>query len=54
MTRKEKELVKLVVELREMFRKEKKYEISDMIREELRKVGIEVQDTEKGPKIEIK
>jgi len=44
-------LAKLATSLREELRKRGEYKISDRAREELRKAGIEVQDTEKGPLI---
>ena len=43
-------LIQIIVDLREELRKMKVYDISDRIREELRKTGIELQDTPEGPK----
>ncbi|MHA1828705.1 MAG: cysteine--tRNA ligase [Candidatus Heimdallarchaeaceae archaeon] len=40
-------LVKLLIELRQSFRKEKKWEMSDKIRDELKKAGIALEDTPK-------
>jgi len=52
-TEREKKMAELLAELREGFRKEKKYEISDKIREELGKLGVIIEDTAKGPKIKF-
>ena len=43
-------LIQIIVDVREELRKRKIYEISDRIREELRRAGIELQDTPEGPK----
>jgi len=43
-------LIQIIVDLREELRKMKAYNISDRIREELRKTGIELQDTPEGPR----
>ncbi len=43
-------LVQIIVDIREELRKMKAYDISDRIREELRKTGIELQDTPEGPR----
>ncbi|MFX1343823.1 MAG: cysteine--tRNA ligase [Promethearchaeota archaeon] len=44
------ELMGLIINLRENARKEKNYELSDEIREKLRNVGIQIEDTEDGPR----
>ncbi|MHA1987955.1 MAG: cysteine--tRNA ligase, partial [Promethearchaeota archaeon] len=44
------ELMDLIIDIREKSRKEKNYEISDQIREKLRAVGIQIEDTDKGPR----
>ncbi|MFW9897475.1 MAG: cysteine--tRNA ligase [Candidatus Thorarchaeota archaeon] len=44
------ELMDLMIDIREKARKEKNYEISDQIREKLRAVGIQIEDTESGPR----
>ncbi len=43
-SKREKELVKLLLELRQIFRRRKEFEISDKIRAKLKELGIEVQD----------
>ena len=43
------ELMDLIISIREKSRKEKNYELSDQIREKLRAVGIQIEDTESGP-----
>ncbi len=43
-----KELIELLVELREQFRKRKDFEASDRIRSRLRELGIVLEDTPKG------
>ena len=43
------ELMDLIVNIREKARKEKNYELSDDIREKLRSVGIQIEDSEDGP-----
>ncbi|RLG48042.1 MAG: cysteine--tRNA ligase [Thermoproteota archaeon] len=43
-------LIQIIVDIREELRKMKAYDISDRIREELRKTGIELQDTPEGPR----
>ena len=48
------ELVDMIVEVREKLREKGEYELSDEIREKLRKVGVEVQDTEDGIKWNFK
>ncbi|MBS7611434.1 cysteine--tRNA ligase [Candidatus Bathyarchaeota archaeon] len=37
-------LIQLIVEVREIFRREKRYDISDMIRNRLRELGVELED----------
>ncbi len=49
---KKKKIEKLLKE-REKARKEKNFEKADEIREELKEMGIEVKDTEKGPKWKV-
>jgi len=44
------ELMALIVNIRENARNSKNYEISDQIRENLRAVGIQIEDTDKGPR----
>ena len=44
------ELMELIINVRETARKEKNYELSDEIREKLRVVGIQIEDTENGPR----
>lgn len=45
-----KEIIQILLEIREDLRKKKLFELSDKIRDELKKVGIEIYDTPKGPK----
>lgn len=47
------ELMDLIINIREIARKEKNYELSDQIREKLRAVGIQIEDTEDGPRWKI-
>jgi len=47
------ELMDLIFTIRENARKEKNYELSDQIREKLRAVGIQIEDTEIGPRWKI-
>ncbi len=47
-------LIQIIVDIREELRKMKIYNISDRIREELRRTGIELQDTPEGPKWKLK
>ncbi|PLV59419.1 cysteine--tRNA ligase [Thermotoga sp. KOL6] len=42
------ELIKILIDVREMLRKEKKYDLSDEIRERLKKIGINLKDTPRG------
>lgn len=42
------DLIELILEIREIERKKKNYEITDAIREKLRKMGIEIEDTPNG------
>ena len=44
------ELVRIIIELREHFRKRKDWEVSDEIREKLRKLGITIEDSSDEPK----
>jgi cysteinyl-tRNA synthetase len=43
-------LMELIISLRDKARKEKNYELSDEIREKLRSTGIQIEDTEDGPR----
>ena len=43
-------LMELIISLRDKSRKEKNYELSDEIREKLRSTGIQIEDTEDGPR----
>ncbi|MEM3407721.1 MAG: DALR domain-containing protein, partial [Nitrososphaerota archaeon] len=43
-----KDLLKIILEIREIEREKKNYELSDSIREKLRKLGIEIEDTPYG------
>ena len=47
------ELMELIISLRGKARKEKNYELSDEIREKLRSAGIQIEDTEDGPRWKI-
>ncbi|MFX0006437.1 MAG: cysteine--tRNA ligase [Promethearchaeota archaeon] len=47
------ELMDIVIDIREQARKEKNYELGDNIREKLRKVGIQLEDTPDGPQWKI-
>ena len=47
--KKEKELMAIILEIRENARKKKDWNTADNIRKELDKVGIEIQDTVEGP-----
>jgi cysteinyl-tRNA synthetase len=44
------ELMDFIIKMREKARKEKNYELSDQIREKLQSVGIQIEDTESGPR----
>ncbi|AEH24727.1 cysteine--tRNA ligase [Pyrococcus yayanosii] len=44
----EEALIKLLVDVRAQLRKEKRYDLADKIREELRKLGIQLEDTPQG------
>ncbi|MBY8985157.1 MAG: cysteine--tRNA ligase [Candidatus Lokiarchaeota archaeon] len=44
------ELMDFIISIREKSRKEKNYELSDQIREKLLAVGIQIEDTESGPR----
>ncbi|NIQ04849.1 MAG: cysteine--tRNA ligase [Candidatus Korarchaeota archaeon] len=48
-----KKLVELLLDIREELRRTKKYEFADKIRERLRDIGIEIEDTEEGPEFSI-
>lgn len=41
-------MINFSLDIREMLRRRKIYEIADVIRKRLRKIGIEVEDTENG------
>ncbi len=43
-------LIRLLVNMREESRRSGDYEASDWIRDELRKLGVEVEDTSEGPR----
>lgn len=43
-------LMELIISLRDKVRKDKNYELSDEIREKLRAAGIQIEDTEDGPR----
>lgn len=47
-------LIQLIVDVREIFRKEKRYELSDTIRSRLRELGVELEDTISGVKWKVK
>ena len=40
--------MKLIIDLRLKFRQEKNFEMSDFIRDELKKSGVELKDTKEG------
>jgi cysteinyl-tRNA synthetase len=42
------DLIRLLVDVRSELRKRKMWELSDKIREELRRLGVELQDTPSG------
>jgi cysteinyl-tRNA synthetase len=42
------ELLKLLIEVRDVLRKEKRYDLSDRIRDHLREIGIILKDTPSG------
>jgi len=44
-------LVNMLLEIRELFRKERRYQIADEIRQRLAELGFEIEDTAKGPKL---
>lgn len=44
-------LVNMLLEIRELFRKERRYQIADEIRQKLAELGFEIEDTAKGPKL---
>lgn len=46
--------VKNLVQLREQYRKEKKWQKADEVRKEIQKMGYQVEDTKKGPVIKIR
>ena len=43
----------IVIDIREQARKEKNYKLSDKIRENLKKAGIQLEDTPDGPQWKI-
>lgn len=47
------ELMKIIINLREKARKDKNYELSDEIREKLKKAGIQIEDDAEGPRWKI-
>ncbi|MEQ9715024.1 MAG: cysteine--tRNA ligase [Candidatus Asgardarchaeum sp.] len=48
-----KKLLELIINVRSELRRNKMYELSDLIREKLRELGIELQDTKKGTRYYI-
>ena len=50
-TPRELKMAKMLAELREVFRRNKDFKISDEVREHLRKEGVEIDDSKQGPKI---
>ncbi len=46
----ERELIELLLDIRNRMRKEKNYEIADMIRDSLAEMGIKIEDTKEGTK----
>ena len=44
-----KKIINLILNVREDARKRKDWGTSDNIRDELKKIGYEIQDTDKGP-----
>jgi cysteinyl-tRNA synthetase len=46
--------IQLLVEIREIFRREKRYDISDMIRNRLKEIGVELEDVAGGTKWKIR
>lgn len=48
------ELLNLLLEVRELMRREKRYEIADNIRKRLLELGFEIEDTSRGPKLKYK
>ena len=46
--------IQLLVEVREIFRREKRYDVSDMIRSKLREIGVELEDTVEGTRWRIR
>jgi cysteinyl-tRNA synthetase len=47
-------LIELALQMREQARKKKDFEMADKIRDELNRLGIEIQDSADGPKWKIK
>jgi len=45
--------IKELAEKREKYRKEKNWKKADQIRKEIKKLGFEIEDTPKGPKIRV-
>ncbi|HDR53273.1 MAG TPA: cysteine--tRNA ligase [archaeon] len=50
-TKREEKLARMLAELREYFRRGKEFNISDEVREHLRKEGVELDDSKEGSKI---
>ncbi|RLF72195.1 MAG: cysteine--tRNA ligase [Thermoplasmata archaeon] len=48
-TGRERELIELLLQIREEMRRERRYEAADRIRDRLRELGIVVEDTKEGP-----
>lgn len=52
-SRKVDSLLRKILELREELRKEEKYEIADSIRDKIEEAGIEIEDSDRGPRWKI-
>lgn len=48
------QLISLIADVREALRRERRYDLSDMIRDRLRKIGVELEDTVEGPKWRVR
>ena len=44
------ELIKVVVDIRQQLRIEKRYDLADLIRDRLKSIGIQLEDTREGTK----
>jgi len=49
-----KNVLDAVLEVREILRAEKRFDLSDRIREKLREAGVEIEDSPEGPRWRIK